>query len=92
MFCRPAGIHCHAWHPEPPDPDLQADGTEVKQGTETEKSTPVVIFPSLVVNGQLVCVGRFLRKDEIIIWLEPCLAELKCDVQAAEDRLVEVKI
>jgi hypothetical protein len=31
--------------------------------------TQVVILPSLVVNGRLVCVGRFPRKEEVLAWL-----------------------
>lgn len=50
-------------------PALQVKVSEVKQRAEIEKYTPVVIYPSLVVNGSLVCVGRFPRKDEVVAWL-----------------------
>jgi len=50
-------------------PDLQLDVIEVRQRAEMEKYTPVVIYPSLMVNEKLVCIGRFPGKDEIVGWL-----------------------
>ena len=50
-------------------PDCQLDVIEVRQRAEMEKYTPVVIYPSLMVNEKLVCIGRFPRKDEIVAWL-----------------------
>jgi hypothetical protein len=50
-------------------PGLEITVEEVKALAEMEKFTPVVILPSLVVNEQLVCVGRFPKKDEVIAWL-----------------------
>jgi hypothetical protein len=55
-------------------PDVQVEVVEVKQRLEIEKYTPVTVYPSLVVNEQLVCVGRFPRKDEIVGWLQRILA------------------
>lgn len=54
-------------------PDLEIAITEVKELSEIEKITQVVILPSLVVNEHLVCVGRFPHKDEIIGWLQEAL-------------------
>lgn len=54
-------------------PALQVDITEVKSRAEIEAYTPVVVYPSLVVNERLVCVGRFPRKDEIVGWLRQAL-------------------
>ena len=50
-------------------PDLDLAIEEVKALAQMEKFTPVVILPSLVVNEQLVCVGRFPKKNEVIGWL-----------------------
>jgi hypothetical protein len=58
-------------------PDLEISVTEVKELSEMEKYTAVVILPSLVVNEKLVCVGRFPKKNEIAGWLQ----------QAVEDSL-----
>ena len=54
-------------------PDLSVEITEVRERSEIEKVTPVVIYPSLVVNDRLVCVGRFPSKDEILIWFKQAL-------------------
>jgi hypothetical protein len=54
-------------------PDLEIDITEVKELSEIEKITLVVILPSLMVNEKLVCIGRFPKKDEIIGWLQEAL-------------------
>ena len=55
-------------------PDLQMDISEVRQSTEIEKYTPVVIYPSLIINDQLVCVGRFPHKAEVDAWLRQVLS------------------
>ncbi|MCX6033652.1 MAG: thioredoxin family protein [Chloroflexi bacterium] len=54
-------------------PDLLVEITEVRERSEIEKVTQVIIYPSLVVNDRLVCVGRFPSKDEIIIWFHQAL-------------------
>jgi hypothetical protein len=51
-------------------PDLEITIKVVKERSEMEKYTAVMILPSLVVNEELVCVGRFPKKDEIIKWLQ----------------------
>jgi len=56
-------------------PDLLVEIAEVRECSEIEKITPVVIYPSLVVNDRLVCVGRFPKKDEILIWFQQALQE-----------------
>lgn len=50
-------------------PGLALDITEVKTLDEMLAYTQVVILPSLVVNGKLVCVGRFPKKAEVLQWL-----------------------
>ena len=52
--------------------DMQIE--EVKQLAEIEAYTQVIIFPSLVVNDQLVCIGRFPKKHEVLDWLQAALA------------------
>jgi len=46
---------------------------EVRDCSEIEKVTPVVIYPSLVVNDRLVCVGWFPKKDDILAWFHQAL-------------------
>jgi hypothetical protein len=54
-------------------PDRQISVTEVKSRPEIELYTQVVIYPSLVVNEKLICIGRFPHKDEVIDWLHQAL-------------------
>ena len=56
-------------------PDLLVEIAEVRERAGIEKVTPVIIYPSLVVNDRLVCVGRFPSKDEILIWFQQALQE-----------------
>jgi len=56
-------------------PDLVVEIGEVRERSGIEKVTPVIIYPSLVVNDRLVCVGRFPSKDEILIWFQQALQE-----------------
>ncbi|HUE97848.1 MAG TPA: thioredoxin family protein [Anaerolineales bacterium] len=45
----------------------------VQEVTSTEEIlhfTPVIAFPSLMIAGKLVCVGRSPAKHEILAWLE----------------------
>ncbi len=51
-------------------PNLELSITEVKKLDEMEEYTQVVIYPSLVINDQLICIGRFPKKDEVIGWLQ----------------------
>ena len=51
-------------------PELEIAVTEVKELSEMEKYTAVVILPSLVVDEKLVCIGRFPKKEEVISWLQ----------------------
>jgi len=54
-------------------PDLLVEIVEVQDLSEIEKVTPVVIYPSLVVNDRLVCVGRFPKKDDILTWFQQAI-------------------
>lgn len=55
--------------------DLRVHVAEIRELSEIEKITPVVILPSLMVNEKLVCIGRFPSKDEIIAWLRAEITE-----------------
>jgi hypothetical protein len=54
-------------------PALHVDIEEIKRREEIEVYTPVVMYPSLIVNANLVCVGRFPKKDEVAGWLRRVL-------------------
>ncbi len=55
--------------------DLLIEISEVKDLSEIARYTPVLIYPGLVVNDRLVCVGRFPSKDEVLAWFQQALAE-----------------
>jgi len=61
-------------------PDLKLEVQEVITAADMLQFTPVIAFPSLMIGEQLVCVGRFPSKEEILGWLE---AETK-DAKARE--------
>jgi hypothetical protein len=50
-------------------PGLEVEIMEIKDSQEILRFTPVIGFPSLMVNGILVCTGRYPRKDEVVGWL-----------------------
>jgi hypothetical protein len=55
-------------------PDLLVDVTELKDLDDIEKVTPVFIYPNLLVINKQVCVGRFPKAGEILIWLQQALS------------------
>ena len=50
-------------------PDLSLDIQKVSSMVEIQKYTPVTAFPSLMVADELVCVGRYPHREEIVEWL-----------------------
>jgi hypothetical protein len=56
-------------------PDLELTISEVKKLAEMEEFTQVVNYPSLVINDQLVCIGRIPKKDEVIGWLQEAMEQ-----------------
>jgi len=50
-------------------PGLEVEIMEIKDSQEILHYTSVIGFPSLMVNGILVCAGRYPRKDEVASWL-----------------------
>jgi hypothetical protein len=57
-------------------PDLEIHLSEIKDVTKMLKYTQVLILPSLMVNGKLVCVGRFPKKNEVIGWFRSTIEQL----------------
>ncbi len=62
-------------------PGVEIKVTDVKELSQMEKYTDVLILPSLVVNEKLVCVGRFPKKGEVVAWLQQAI-EAARDSQA----------
>jgi hypothetical protein len=54
-------------------PGLQVEITEVKDSQEIQRYTTIFIYPSLVIDEQLVCSGRFPRREEVADWLHRAL-------------------
>ena len=54
-------------------PGLHLNTVEVKDQLEIQHYTQVFIYPSLVINEKLVCVGRFPKKDDILVWFQQAL-------------------
>ena len=58
-------------------PALRLEIKDVPTVDEILLYTPVIAFPSLMIADQLVCVGRFPSKDEIIEWLKSAINEME---------------
>lgn len=56
-------------------PGLEVQITEIKDLQGIQRYTAVFVYPSLVVNEQLVCVGRFPKKEEILVWFQQVFLE-----------------
>jgi hypothetical protein len=56
-------------------PGLEVEIMEVRDSQEILHYTPVIGFPSLMVNGKLVCTGRYPRKDEVALWLRQAMEQ-----------------
>lgn len=54
-------------------PNLEIEILEIKEIPEILKITPILILPSLVIEDELVCKGRFPKKDEVLKWLNAAL-------------------
>jgi len=54
-------------------PDLAVEIAEVKDPSEIGKYALLLILPSLVINEELVCSGRFPSKEEVLSWLREAL-------------------
>ncbi len=56
-------------------PNLKVAITELKDWFTIEEYTSVLPAPSLVVNENLVCVGRFPSRDEVVGWMRAAIEE-----------------
>ena len=65
------------WTLEKEHPDLRLEIQEISSVDEILRYTSVIAFPSLMINGKLVCVGRFPSRSEILEWLNTAINEEK---------------
>ena len=61
-------------------PDLKVKISEIKDYREIELYTPILIYPSLVINQKLCCNGRFPSRIEAKNWLKEMLDEESTNV------------
>lgn len=54
---------------------LEISISELKSWTQIEPYTLLLSVPSLVVNEELVCEGRFPARQEILDWLKNALVK-----------------
>jgi hypothetical protein len=50
-------------------PKLKLETIEVSDSAEIGKVAQVLILPTLVINGKVVCSGRFPTREEVTGWL-----------------------
>ncbi len=50
-------------------PHLELDIVEVTDPAEIGKYAFVLVLPTLVINGKMVCSGRFPAREEVTGWL-----------------------
>jgi hypothetical protein len=55
-------------------PELTLDIQKVSSLEEIQKYTPVFAFPSLMIAGKLVCVGRYPTRGEVTEWLKTAIS------------------
>ncbi len=51
-------------------PDLTLEIEKISSFVEIQQYTPVIAFPSLIIAGELVCVGRYPKRAEVVAWLK----------------------
>jgi hypothetical protein len=56
-------------------PELKIAISELKGWKDIERYTQILAAPSLVVNDQLVCEGRFPTRQEVLDWLSRALEQ-----------------
>ncbi len=50
-------------------PDLELEIGEVSNSAEIGKVAFVLVLPTLIINGKVVCSGRFPTRPEVSRWL-----------------------
>jgi hypothetical protein len=55
---------------QPRYPDLELEIIEIDDPGQIGKYASVLILPTLVIDEQVVCSGRFPGREEILAWLQ----------------------
>ncbi len=50
-------------------PDALVIITELDRADEIGKVARVLVLPTLVINGKVVCTGRYPSREEILAWM-----------------------
>ena len=58
---------------QPQYPNLEISIIDVSDSTEIGKVAFTVVLPTLVINGKVVCSGRFPSREEISGWLREAM-------------------
>jgi hypothetical protein len=54
-------------------PNLEISISDISDSTEIGKSAFTLVLPTLVINGKVVCSGRFPTREEIGKWLRDAM-------------------
>jgi hypothetical protein len=65
-------------------PEVQVNIEQISGLNEILKYTSVLLYPGIVINGKLVCTGRFPKYQEVYGWLEKAINE-KQNGKSAKD-------
>ena len=57
-------------------PDLEISISDVSDSTEIGKFAFTLVMPTLVINGKVVCSGRFPTREETEAWLREALNKM----------------
>ena len=62
-------------------PNLDISISEVSDSNEIGKYARTLVLPTLVINGNIVCTGRFPTREEVAGWLQQALNKRGPDVE-----------
>lgn len=51
-------------------PDLELKITEVNEAGEIGRYAHVLVLPTLAIDEEVVCSGRFPMRKEVLVWLQ----------------------
>ena len=51
------------------NPNLKISISDVSDSTEIGKAAFTLVLPTLIINGKVVCSGRFPSREEVSNWL-----------------------